>query len=426
MARMTNWRGGNNLGAQIDARRQSAEARGHLADLKSCLQQHEESYWGIGDHLIALVGIRDQHGNKKGGLGFSLKELAGMYGYKTARLCQIYRTALSFKPEQRTKASFYDHELARKAVRSFPLIATDLVQTVRELSKAKIMDTRTRKPRSIRTIRDLSQYYAQKRARLETASSIKSTGLMIAQKRNPLDQCFAQPFQEVVPELIRQNIRFNLIFADPPYIYPDENVYRGGSVARRDCDSRAHEEALAVTLDILRMSESVLAPNGCLLLCQPAGGLLLEIMEVIRDQQLEVYRELIWDKRSPMPGGFDEPYTTSTERVWVIRRAGEDLRNHDLSSRAEILVESPVGHDPAEPLATHQFQKPRSLCRRLLLKHTYEAGLVFEPFGCSGEMSLAAIEAGRHFVYCESQPANYAWGSARIRAALKSARHAAG
>ena len=37
------------LGAHVFARRESAEARKRLDDLRLCLQRHEESYWHIGD-----------------------------------------------------------------------------------------------------------------------------------------------------------------------------------------------------------------------------------------------------------------------------------------------------------------------------------------------------------------------------------------
>lgn len=58
-----------NLGARILARRESLEARQLLEQLRDCIQRHEQSYWHIGDLLVRLVGTRDNHGNRKGGMG---------------------------------------------------------------------------------------------------------------------------------------------------------------------------------------------------------------------------------------------------------------------------------------------------------------------------------------------------------------------
>jgi DNA modification methylase len=284
----------------------------------------------------------------------------------------------------------YDHELARKAARAFPQIVTDLRKTVQELSRAKILDNRSGKLRPIRTIRDLSQYYAQKRARREASATVKSGTLLMAKRNTFVDQCVQGRWEDSLPQLLKAGMRFHLIFADPPYVYPHGMTYSGKSVARMDSDGTAPQEAIATTISLLRNAPALLVSGGCLLLCQPAGPLLLEFHQTLRDEGLSVHTELIWAKSSPKPGSFDRPYTCSTERIWVIARAADRLRNHDLSSRDEILLERPVEHDAGDPHASHMFQKPPGLCQRLLRKHTYEGAVVFEPFGCSGAMSLAA------------------------------------
>lgn len=414
------------LGAQTSALRESAQARRKLDDLQNCLLRHEESYWQIGDTLISLVGRRDNRGNRIGGMGYTLTELAERLGYKPARMCQIYRTALAFPEGKRSQASFYDHELARKAARTFPQIVSDLTATVRELAKAKVVDSKTGKARAIRTIRDLSQYYAQRRAQHETAATVRGASLSLARTGTVIDQCFNLRFEELMPVLVAAKIRFNLIFADPPYQYPNGNVYRGTSVARMESDCFTPQEAMATTLQLLRTTNSLLAPSGCLLLCQAAGPLRLEFQQALLDYNLAVRFELIWNKGSPKPGAFDEPYSIATERIWVICRQGDRLKNHDLSGRSEILTERPVEHDASDPHATHAFEKPPGLCRRLLGKHTYEGAVILEPYGCSGAMSVAAIQMGRHFVYCESHPRNFSWGAGRIQAAMRTARQRAG
>lgn len=399
------------LCADIPAQR-SVQALTHLRQLKACLRQQTSCYWAIGDHLIALVGVRDTFGNRRGGLGYTLKELAEMFSYKPARLCQIYKTAIAFPREKRTEATFFDHELARRARRLFPEIVTDLGKSVHELSRAKVADPRTGTTHAIRTMRDVARYYAKKRESHEALETLRGSAKF--DNQSPVDSCYHGRFQDLVPGLIRQDIRFQMIFADPPYVYPNYQVYAGQSAGRTACDSQSVADAMATTVDLLRLTQPLLQPHGCLLLCQPAGPLLMEYMRAICGHNWEIYRELIWDKCWPKPGDLEGPYAASTERIWVLKRPGEKLRNHDLSDRSDILVEKAVEHSAATPLNTHMYQKPGSLCRRLVSKHTQAGGLVFEPFGCSGEMCLAAIELGRRFIYCESNADNFQWGDARI------------
>jgi len=46
---------------------------------------------------------------------------------------------------------------------------------------------------------------------------------------------------------------------------------------------------------------------------------------------------IIWDKGRPQPGGFDSPYSTQTEMLWMLSRLGDSLGNHNGSSRSDIL-----------------------------------------------------------------------------------------
>ena len=55
-----------------------------------------------------------------------------------------------------------------------------------------------------------------------------------------------------------------------------------------------------------------------------------------------------------------------------------------------------------------------------------EGELVFDTCGCAGNFSIATLELGRQFIYCETNKENYELGSSRIYEALKSLRPQAG
>jgi DNA modification methylase len=110
--------------------------------------------------------------------------------------------------------------------------------------------------------------------------------------------------------------------------------------------------------------------------------------------------------------------------LWVFARAGDKLVNHDGSSRSDILRFSPVSFAGSAGGQDHCFEKPQKLCEFLVRKHTYEGELVLDLCGCTGSMTLAAIEAKRQWLYVESNAANYRLGSNRIAQQLSKRRMA--
>src|SRR5205085_2125237 len=69
--------------------------------------------------------------------------------------------------------------------------------------------------------------------------------------------------------------------------------------------------------------------------------------------------------------------------------------------------------------SVHMFEKPVELGRYLLDRHCYEGELVVDLCGCSGALTVAAIQKGCRYLYIESEPTNYQFGAARIAQALQ-------
>ncbi len=64
----------------------------------------------------------------------------------------------------------------------------------------------------------------------------------------------------------------------------------------------------------------------------------------------------------------------------------------------------------------HAFEKPVELCEMLVRKQSRPRDLVFDACGCTGAMSLAAINCGRGWIYAESNRENFELGATRIAA----------
>ena len=62
-------------------------------------------------------------------------------------------------------------------------------------------------------------------------------------------------------------------------------------------------------------------------------------------------------------------------------------------------------------------QKPETLLERIIHTSSNEGDLVLDPFMGSGSTAVAAVEAGRHFVGYETEPAYLEIARARVAAA---------
>jgi hypothetical protein len=219
------------------------------------------------------------------------------------------------------------------------------------------------------------------------------------------------------------------------------------SAVLTSCANNDYDDALDLTLHILRNAEPYLAPFGVILLWQAGTRpLRVEIQNVIAANNLEVAFELSLDKckddessEAGNPGNFSEPYSIASEKLIVINRKGEELLRCDHGlPRGDIIRPSfqqkavelytkefkrpfyswsngkPVsGRTPSRqahseylsgrhPMAdAHSMQKHEETSLLLLMKHCNPGDLVVDLCGCSASFCIAAEQYGCDWRYCE-------------------------
>jgi len=145
---------------------------------------------------------------------------------------------------------------------------------------------------------------------------------------------------------------------------------------------------------------------------------------------LEVHSRVVAEecgvKGRAQAGDFASPYAPQSEWLLVLKRPGDRLMNHDNSPRGDIIRFAPVSVPHLAGTQQHAFEKPVELCKYLVSKHTHERELVFDACGCTGSMSVSAIETNRQWAYAESNAANYHLGVSRISSLLQGLDAAAG
>lgn len=372
-----------------------------VARLTKLMASERASKLAQGDLLVQLI---DEHGLRPIDIARRTKQ-------RPADLSQMYHTCRTFPPKLRRKNVPYTHYLmAAWMVRRFKTMKLDPLAVLAEIRAMGFTQNR-----------QVTAHFAAKAARMAAGEAEP-----LPQGDGWFDRAYHAPFQSLLNVIADGAIK--VLHVDPPYVYRNSATgqYRGASAKSLDCDNRDGDDAAALVVDLVRDWQPKLAPGGVLLLWQPSGPMPPSIMTAIEQHAWAIDRVVVWDKGRPQAGDLAGAYQTQCEWLWVLKRPGDRLVNHDDSARGDVIRFAPASHPSTIASQHHGFEKPIELCRFLVGKHSHPGELVADFCGCTGSMSVAAIEQGRRWAYVESNAANYALGTSRIAGCLGSSMTAAG
>lgn len=367
--------------------------------LGELLRSEVENQWQIGDLLIEMTGQ-----------GWKVKDLAEHFGRPPNQLSEYKRAAKDFPENERDYSVPFTHFLIARRV-----VGKELSSNI---NQARLTITRLGLGQS----RDALGYFGQQRANRENRDNI-----LVAAKRltggkgDLIGKCHHDQFQTILEQL--EDGLVTLLHADPPFgnfIKTKSGKFDTSTCAcRTDCDNADNEKSLQVTLDLLRLAPSKIAKGGVLLLWQSSKLMRPEVLTSIADNGWEAASpEVWWDKNKPKLEEGEGLYGSQSERLFVLKRAGDSVRNCAPElSRGNILRFDPVQMRAELAHEHHSFEKPLDLCRYLVRKHSYSGDLIVDAFGCSGSFCIAAAELGRRWIYCESNRENFVFGNQKIAAA---------
>ena len=147
---------------------------------------------------------------------------------------------------------------------------------------------------------------------------------------------------------------------------------------------------------------------------RPGGSVLIfcswwfvsDVKRALENQGIQVKQLISWTKTNPMPRNRDRLYVNDREYiVWgVVPGAPWTFnRNEEKYLIPEIKTPVLLGKERTE----HPTQKPIELMKRLILTHTKEGDLIFDPFAGSGSTGVACLETKRKAVLWENDVKYY-------------------
>lgn len=344
--------------------------------------------------------------------GLRAIDLARETGWRQSDISEMYATVRAFPPNARPAGAQYNHLLlAKRVLVRFPQLGFTPMQAYEEIRAAGYTQHRDVTRHFDRLLREMEATTTSRRLLSSPADTSASA--------SPIGRAFHARFQDVLPLFDDRSIQ--IFSLDPPYVFADDaggRMYSGTSARSLSCDSSKPNAAIELVIDALRAGLSKLADGGVLLLWQPWQSLLSPIGAAAEESGWSVVGPIIWDKSRPQPGRLDSAYSIQGEMLWLLHRAGDVVRNYDRSSREMILRFPPVSFPGRSHRQVHGYEKPVELCERLVRKHSRPGDIIFDACGCTGSMSVAAINSQRRWAYAESNRDNYRCGASRIAGVL--------
>ena len=217
-------------------------------------------------------------------------------------------------------------------------------------------------------------------------------------------QLYNQNCLDVLDNLIKRNIKVDMIFTDPPYrITPKGCVGNSGGmmITKSTMNGKIFEHNDIEIEDYLPKLYKVLKETAhCYIMTNHVNLIhFLKVIDEWKDENGEGFhfiKCLIWDKGNKIMGRF---YMSQFEYILFLRKgAGVGINNCGTSDIISIPNKKLKADDGS---SFHDTEKPVELSRILIENSSKENEIVLDPFMGIGGCGVACRQLNRKFIGCE-------------------------
>ena len=192
----------------------------------------------------------------------------------------------------------------------------------------------------------------------------------------------------------------DLILTDPPYLISRDSNFSKGSINKKfNVISIDFGEWDKQELDFQKLFiewKRVLKPGGTLIIFYDIWKC-NELKDAAEKNGFKQPRVCQWVKTNPVPINSKNNYLSNAiEFFFTFVKVGKPTFN---STYDKGIYNYPICH--GRERTEHPTQKPLSLIKDLILKHSKEGEIILDTFGGSGTTAVAAIETKRNFISIE-------------------------
>jgi DNA modification methylase len=212
-------------------------------------------------------------------------------------------------------------------------------------------------------------------------------------------------------ELEKENLKFDLILADPPYFLDRSKTIKFKN--RKDINSpiewdtfTSEDEYLKWTADWLNEAINLLSPTGQLI-CYCRAEYISDIISMIK-QKINHKCTMYYVKTNPPPSVRKRNYVSTVETLlWFVKNSTKYTFNFQRQQDMRNAFILPIPGGKVRKQYPHPTMKPLQLSEHLIKVHTNENDNILIPFAGVGTECVAAKRLNRNFVGFEIDPYYY-------------------
>lgn len=197
-------------------------------------------------------------------------------------------------------------------------------------------------------------------------------------------------------KLKENNVLFDAIITDPPYNISKKNNFN--TLNRAGIDFGEWDKLFDIS-GWIDYAIPILKPGGNIIIFS-AWREMGNIAQSLEQNNCEVKTLIRWCKKNPMPRNVDRLYVSDVEyAIWGVKKGGKWTFNKGDCSYRRPLYES--GVVCGKERVGHPTQKSIQVMKNIILTHTNENDIIFDPFSGSFTTMESALSCNRKFVGTE-------------------------
>ena len=201
---------------------------------------------------------------------------------------------------------------------------------------------------------------------------------------------------EVMDKLIEEGIKVDCILTDPPYNVSKNNNFK--TMGRHGLDFGEWDKNFD-DVEWLKRVDAILSKNGSIVIFNTFDN--LAMTKTFLEKVGFIYKDfIVMNKNNPMPRNRDRRYIgaceyalfmTRTKAKWVFNRQSEKYDSNVIKCNVVSGKEKTI----------HTTQKPLSVIKELVLRHSNENDSILDCFMGSGTTGIACVNTNRKFIGIE-------------------------
>lgn len=220
---------------------------------------------------------------------------------------------------------------------------------------------------------------------------------------------------ELMDKFIEHDIKFPLIFSDPPYFLSNGGIScsagRMVSVDKGDWDkSASFQDVCNFHRSWISRCLKLLSPNGTIWISSTQHSVFI-IGYILQELGCSIINVVTWEKPNPPPNLSCRYFTHSTETlIWAKKDKMSrhcfnynTMREMNDGKQMKTVWRIPAPSKREKEFGHHPTQKPAELLRRIILAASMSGDIVLDPFAGSSTTGVVALELGRRFIGIEKE-----------------------